>query len=351
MNGSPRHFNTIGFCLVCLLSLTGNTFAQTTIASLQPASCQPGVTTKLTLRGSKLPSNLRVLTNRADAKVEMECVTADSLIVAVTMPSDARLGPLGLWFATPSGPLPSKIVLVDDLPTVLDNGNNHSVATAQPVSTLGAIDGVSQGLQFDYYRFTTTAGQRVAFEIHTQSIHSKMDPIVRLLHADGRVMHIEDDDSTGPDCRFSFSFAEAGEYFLQIGESHYAVGGEYHLRIGDFPIVHHVFPFAARRGESAKFTFSGPDSSLVGGLEVAVPSGLADDFLLVPARIPGGLSSAWGTLVVSKSPQFVEPVRPSAPGELPRSVVDSPICISGQLELSGERDSYWIRGKIGRAHV
>lgn len=348
MSGSPRYLNTITLSLACLLSLTANALAQSTLTSLQPASCQPGVTTKLTLRGSKLPSNLRVLTNRADAKVEMASVTADSAIIAITLPGDARLGPLGLWFATPSGPLPSKIVLVDDLPTVLDNGNNHSVATAQPVSTLGAIDGVSEGLQFDYYRFTATAGQRVAFEIHTQSIHSKMDPIVRLLHADGRVMHVEDDDSTGPDCRFSFSFAEAGEYLLQIGESHYAVGGEYHLRIGDFPIVHHVFPFAARRGESAKLTFSGPDTSLLGGTEVAVPSGLADDFLLVPARIPNGLSSAWGTLVVSKLPQFVEPVKPTVPEEPPRSVLDLPICISGQLELAGERDSYWIRGTKGQ---
>ncbi len=348
MNGSRRHLNTIGFILVCLLSLTANAIAQTTITSLQPASCQPGVTTKLTLRGSKLPDNLRVLTNRADAKVAIESVITDQAIIAVTLPSDARLGPMGLWFANPSGPLPSKIVLVDDLPVVLDNGNNHSIATAQPVSTFGSIDGVSEGSKFDYYRFTATAGQRIAFEIHTQSIHSKMDPIVRLLHADGRVLHVEDDDSVGPDCRFSFSFAEAGEYLLQIGESHYAVGGEYHLRIGDFPIVHHVFPLAARRGESAKFTFCGPDSSLVGGMEMAVPSGLADDFLLVPARIPDGLSSAWGTLVVSKLPQFVEPVKSAVPQELPRNVLDLPICISGQLELAGERDSYWIRGTKGQ---
>ena len=219
MSGSRRQIGVrfrAWYCLVCLLFPIAVASAQTSIVSLQPVSCQPGVTTKLTLRGSKIPSNLRVLTNRADAKVGIESVTADSAIVSVTLPSDAGLGPLGVWFATPSGPLPSKIVLVDDLPTVLDNGNNHSVATAQPVSTLGAVDGVSEGLQFDYYRFTAMANQRVAFEIHTQSLHSKMDPIVRLLHEDGRVMHVEDDDSTGPDCRFSFSFAEAGEIELSI---------------------------------------------------------------------------------------------------------------------------------------
>ncbi|HUP77389.1 MAG TPA: hypothetical protein VM260_02430, partial [Pirellula sp.] len=130
--------------LFCLLFPTSIANAQATISSLQPASCQPGVTTKLTLHGSKLPNTLRVLTNRTDAKVEIESVVADRAIVAIVMSGDAKFGPLSLWFASPTGPLPTKIVMVDDLQTVLDNGNNHSVATAQPVSTLGAVDGVSE---------------------------------------------------------------------------------------------------------------------------------------------------------------------------------------------------------------
>ena len=123
--------------------------AQTTITSLQPASCQPGVPTKLTLTGTKLPSNLRVLTNRTDVKIEVESVTDVQAILAVSVPSDSRPGPFGLWFATPSGPLATKIVLVDDLATVLDTGNNHSIGTAQVVSTLGSVDGLCEGPQFD----------------------------------------------------------------------------------------------------------------------------------------------------------------------------------------------------------
>lgn len=348
MSGSLRHFHALWISTISLVLMSAYANAQANITSLQPASCQPGVPTKMTLRGSKLPSNLRVLTNRADAKVELENVTADSASIAITAASDARLGPLGLWFATPSGPLPAKIVLVDDLLTVLDNGNNHSIATAQPVSTLGAIDGVSEGSKFDYYKFTTTAGQRVAFEILTQAIHSKMDPIVRLLHADGRVLHVADDDSTGPDCRFRYLFAEAGEYLLQVGESHYVAGGEYHLRIGDFPIVAHVFPLAARPGETAKFSFTGVDASLIVSPELALSTQLAGDFLSVSARLPEGRSSAWGMIAVSKLPQFVEPSRSTTQESPVKHLVDFPIGISGRLEQAGERDSYWIRGLKGQ---
>ena len=349
MSGSPRHLNSLAISLVCLLFPASIANAQATISSLQPASCQPGVTTKLTLRGSKLPSNLRVLTNRTDAKVEIENVAADKAIVSIVMSSDAKLGPLSLWFASPTGPLPTKIVLVDDLQTVLDNGNNHSIATAQPVSTLGAVDGISEGSQFDYYKFSAAAGQRVAFEIHTQSIRSKMDPIIRLLDDDGRVLHIEDDDSTGPDCRFSYSFKDEGEYLLQICESHYVAGGEYHLRMGDFPIVSHVFPMAAQRGETAKLTFKGQDSALVAETAASISNSLTDDVLSVPARIPDGRSSAWGKLLVSKLPQFVEPSKSSAAEEIAKNVVDVPAGISGRLEQPGERDSYLIRGSKGQS--
>ena len=322
--------------------------AQTTITSLRPASCQPGVPTKLTLTGTKLPSNLRVLTNRTDVKVEVESVTDAQAILAVNVPSDSTPGPFGLWFATPGGPLPTKIALIDDLATSLDNGNNHSIATAQTVSTLSAIDGLCDGPQFDYYRFSATTGQRIAFEVMTQSIHSKMDPICRLMHADGRMLHVADDDSTGPDCRFSFTFSEAGDYLLQIGESHYVAGGEYHLRIGDFPIIHHAFPLALRLGESATIGFTGPDSSLARGFALAVPPQAVDDFVTVPTRFQEGHSTAWATLAISKLPQFVEPAKRTGMQEIDKLIVDVPVGISGRLEQPNERDSYWLRCKKGQ---
>ena len=348
MIGSLSPCRALWIGVACLLLSSANADAQATITSLQPASCQPGVSRKLTLRGSKLPSNLRVLTNRGDAKVELESVTADTAIVSITVASDAKLGPIGLWFATPTGPLPAKIVMVDDLPSELDNGNNHSIATAQSVSTLTAVDGVSEGSKFDYYKFTAAAGQRVAFEIHTQAIHSKMDPIVRLLHADGRVLHVADDDSTGPDCRFRFVFAEAGEYLVQVGESHYVAGGEYHLRMGDFPIIDHVFPLAARPGETTKIGFTGLDASLIVSPDLTLPTELTGDFISVSARMPDGHSSAWGRIAVSKLPQFVEPVGSGAQEVPVKHVVDFPMGISGRLEQPGQRDSYWIRGLKGQ---
>ena len=338
--------------VIALLSTCGQANAQTTITAIKPASCQPGVPCKLTLNGSKLPADLRVRTNRSDVKVEVESVADTQAILVITASAESRLGPCGLWFANASGPLAAKLILVDDLPSALDNGNNHSIATAQSVAPFVAIDGVSEGPQFDYYRFSATAGQRIAFEMLTQAIHSKMDPIVRLMRADGQVLHVEDDDATGPDCRFSHTFVEAGDYLLQVGESHYAVGGEYHLRVGDFPILYHAFPLAVRRGENAKISFVGPDASDAFA-DLSVPPTLIDSTFNVSARKQDGKSAAWSTIALCNAPQHVEPAKPVATEPVAtepavKQVLELPIGISGRLEQAGQRDSYWLRGTKGQ---
>ena len=353
--------NAMFACVVVLLLSSQTAFVSRvsaqSITALQPTSCQPGVPAKLKIRGSKLPNDLRVVSHRKEVKVAIEKGSDTEATLVVEVPSDAKSGPFGLWFATASGPLTSKVVLIDELATVIDNGNNHSVATAQSVNTLGAVDGSSDGTKSDHYRFHVEAGQRVAFEVLTQAIHSKMDPMVRLLHPDGRVLHVADDDSIGPDCRFSYTFAESGDYILQVGESHYVAGGEYHLRIGDFPIVHHAFPLAVRRGESAKIGFTGPDASSVVASEVASHSSTNtsssnSQFLNVPSRFADGRSASWGTIVASPFPQHMESVAVNSAEkqntELAKQVIDVPIGISGRLEQQGERDSYWLRGTKGQ---
>ena len=314
-----------------------------------PASVQPGVKSTLILRGTKLPANLRVVSNREEVKLSLEKVADVEAAISIEVPSGTRPGPIGLWFATPNGPLSTKFVLVDDLATVSDNGNNHSIATAQSVGTLNAVDGVTEGTKADYYRFSAAPGQRVAFEVITQAIRSKMDPIVRLLSADGRVLRVADDDAIGPDCRFSYEFAEAGEYYLQISDSHYAAGGDYHLRIGDFPIIDHVSPLAIQRGTSARLKFLGPDGSRVVAMEANVPENLQDDFFIVPVHIESGKSSAWATVAASKFTQFVEPSATTESEPKTKQVREVPFGLSGQLEKAGERDSYWIKGTKGQS--
>jgi hypothetical protein len=338
----------------CLsLFLAGSLFAQATVSSVQPVACNPGQTTQLTLAGKNLTEALRVVPSQPGVDAKVVSVEAERATVELSVPAAAQLGPLGLYIATQDGPAQPLLVLVDDLPVVADAGNNHARDTAQSIPPHCAITGTGNGAQSDYYRFTVAAGQRVAFEVHTQILKSAFDPVLRLLDAEGNVLHLADDDEVGPECRFSHTFADAGDYTLEIRDSRYAAGGAYHLRIGDFPILNHALPLAIQAGQSATLRFSGPDAALAQPQERTVPADYPLDVLNVATRLPGGTASAWTTLLVRSTPQVTEPTstEPTSTGEAVSPALDPlsvPVGISGQLSQPRERDSYSLLGKQGQ---
>ena len=130
-NGFANCFIACACTIAFLQILIGQAVGQATIVSVQPCSVQPGVKAKLSVRGTKLPSNLRVATDRDEVKIAIESVADGEAVLAVEVPNGTRPGPIGLWFATPTGPLGTRFILVDDLPIVSDQGNNHSTATCR----------------------------------------------------------------------------------------------------------------------------------------------------------------------------------------------------------------------------
>lgn len=327
-------------CLAVILWASSPANAQQ-VASIQPWTCQPGQTTRLTVHGSDLDSSLRLLADRADIELRVENIEPTRATFTATVPVDAPMGPLGLWIAAAGGPLKSETLMVDDLPPVADRGDNHSPDQSQPVSTLCVIEGLCDAASSDFYSFHVAAGQRVAFEVHTQAIGSSMDPLLRLQDQAGHILREADDDSVGPDCRFSYQFLEAGNFHLEIRDSrNSAAGARYHLRIGDFPLVRQSFPLAVRRGTGGAVEFLGQDGPPLPKREIQIP---AETFgtLNVSTRFPGGLSSAWVPVLASDLPQIVESNSTETPFDLP-------MAISGRLESPNEVDRYAFRGTQGQ---
>ncbi len=335
--------------MLLLLLIAGQRDAQAEINSVTPRTCRPGQTTRLLLTGKDLSDSGRIVASSASVDVHVESVEPTRAIVDLTLPDEAPLGPLGLWIANSGAPPESLVVVVDDLNAVADNGDNHSIELAQSISSLCAVDGVCDGSQSDFYRLDVTQGQRLAIEIHTQSLLSVMDPVVRIRDATGDTLHLADDDTIGPDCRFSYRFAAAGEYTLEVHDNrHAAAGSRYHLRVGDFPILSHCYPLAIRRGERASLRFVGQDAAEVNGRELEIPAGFIGDSCAVNVRMDEGKSSAWMSVLASDHAQFSE--SPVANKTEPRrhEPLSIPIGISGCLGRPSECDSYPIRGVKGQ---
>jgi hypothetical protein len=194
---------------------------------------------------------------------------------------------------------------------------------------------------------TLLPGERVAFEVHTQQLRSAMDPVLRVLNAAGETLVEADDSAVGPDCRFSYQFAEEGDYWIEIHDSRYSAGGApYQLRIGDFPIVHQCYPLAVRSGQVATLAFVGPDAGHLPPREMDVPA-QAHGASFVPAKFDDGQSSSWVPFYCSRYPQYNEALDGNQTGST--DSLELPIGINGRLGQPQQVDGYVLRGTKGQA--
>ncbi len=315
-----------------------------TVARIEPRACRPGTPVHLLIASTQdLAADLRVTTSCPEATVSLETVDSSRAKVELTVPAETPLGSLRLFVATAAGPAQPVAIVVDDLPAIAEANSHDSPQTAQPIETLCAVSGTSNGAKSDYYRLTVAADQRLAFEVLTQPLESSMDPVVRLLDSSGEVLCAADDDELGPDCRFEYRFASAGEYLLEVRDNRYAAGDAYHLRVGDFPILRHAIPLVVPADTPTTVRFAGPDGAKAEPREVTLSADAFRRTTTVATRLPGGQFSAWVPLQVSQ-PAVVE-----APAAEPLSF---PVAVSGQLADAQPQDACRLQGVKGTAiHV
>ncbi len=347
--------------LMCVAHWAQQLNAQT-IQSVHPRTVQSGQSTQVTLQGAELNDSLRIVTSSKAISVQIEKVEPTHALVVITVLGDAPLGPFGLLVGGANGPLKQLDMIIDDLPVVHDNAANHSLETAQTVNTLNVVEGICDGPTSDYYRFGVSEGERVAFEIQSQPLQSTIDPVIRLLDAQGKTVRLVDDNAIGPDGRFSHQFASAGDYWIEVFDSrHGAAGAPYQLRIGDFPILSTLYPLAIQVGQTTRLGFAGVDATAVSPRETLIADSTAD-YEYVSAKLPDGKSSSWLPIAVSGYPQVVEPavqsVAPETVDGSSATVAASelsvsqplaiPVGISGRLAQPQEADSYELIGTKGQ---
>ncbi|MDZ4849917.1 MAG: DUF1549 domain-containing protein [Pirellulaceae bacterium] len=326
---------TICFASFGWLCLSLQVTAQT-INSVQPRTGKPGQTIQLLVQGTDLNDSLRLASGDQSVQWQVVKIEPTQATIALTFSEDVPLGPMSVWLTTATGVVKPLTFFVDDLDAMMDSGNNHSIETAQQLSTRSTVEGVCDPSASDFYRIHATAGERIAVEVHTQQLRSAMDPVLGLLNAAGETLIQADDNSIGPDSQFSYEFAEEGDFWLEIHDSRNAAGGTpYQLRIGDFPIVNQCYPLAVRCGKKTKIEFTGPDGERLSSREIEVPAE-AEGTRFVSARFDGGQSSRWVPLFCSLYPQFKE-------SESTDSLA-LPIGINGRFQQPREIDSYLIRG-------
>jgi hypothetical protein len=329
------------------LALAGSLSAQS-LTTIQPGAAMPGTSTTLLLNGAELRDVTGLWTSfPATAEFPGTGETNPAkLTCKLTLPANAPVGIGGLRVVTKKGISSLQLFMVDDLPTVASGGKNRSRAAAQPITLPVAVEGACDEGVFDYYKFSAKAGQVISVEVVAQRLGSKLDPVVRLLDANGRELAYSDDDpGIGSDARFMHKVASKGEYYLEVRDLSYQGGSQhrYRLRIGDFPLATVPFPMGVKPGGKTDFILGGR------GLESAKPVSaslsVGAKALQLAVKNPGGRSSGFVSAVAASGEEFME----VEPNDLPAlgNQINVPATVNGRFVKPKDRDYFQFKVEKG----
>ena len=327
-----------------LALLIGRELPAQTLSHALPGAIAPGRTTEVVLHGAKLDGARLWTSFPADVQITSDPNAKDpaQITCKLTLSAGVPTGLGGIAVATPAGLSDVLYVMIDELPSAADNGNNHAVATPQDVSLPAAIDGACDGTLADYFRFTAKAGQRVSCEVVATRLGHDFDPVVRMLDAAGAELLLADDDpSGGADPRFVFTAPADGQYTLELADNRYKPGGRYRLRLGDFPIVTTPLPLIVPAGAATKVSFSGPSAEGLAPLTVLAPQLDRPHVLSFAPRGESSQAAGWTMLGVTNLPVVVESAA-TTPASFPGVVC-------GMLSQPGEEDNYEFTAAKGAA--
>ena len=280
--------------VIVLIFLCGTLLGKPpTIKTILPLAAVPGKITEVVIEGRHL-EKVTGLWTTFDSKISLiegEKREGNRLRLRIDIPPETPVGIGAIRVAGPGGLSNLALFLIDDLAVRTVSEGNTSASTAISLEPPCAIDSQATAEHRDFYSFKARAGQSLSFEVMSQRIGSALDPILRILDADGRELAFSD-DAAGADSRLAWRSEKDGEYLIELRDITYR-GGEsfsYRLRVGDFPLVSAPYPMRAEQAKTTKVAIAGESSAGVEPREVQLPGDSHGRAFSLAAR---WLSWAW----------------------------------------------------------
>ncbi|HLV80951.1 MAG TPA: hypothetical protein VKT32_11750 [Chthonomonadaceae bacterium] len=379
--------------LFALIGLSGTVGAQTSfpmLTSTYPTGVPRGKTTEVTIQsggggGGNLYGAYNVVFEGEGVKAEIvppekgwpakdpkkpwDVPGVDSVKMRVTVSPDAPLGAREYRVATPRfGISTVGLLVIGDLPEVMEQEPNNDIAHANPVSLPCVVNGRFQdGEDIDCFKFKAAAGQEVVFTVECARLEDKIhdlqdhaDPLLTLKDLNGKEL-AQNDDYYRADPMLPYKFEKAGEYVISIRDVGYRGNANwvYRLTMTTRPYVTAVVPCAVRPGQSVMLHVEGVNLGGKDTVRLDVPANTPPGIREMPLTFPNGLSNPV-PLLISNAPQAV--VAPAAGGSktVPAALTGgAPPAVKGALALpggvnswlaiAGQPDRYRFHAKQGEA--
>ncbi|HVA46577.1 MAG TPA: hypothetical protein VNH11_09405 [Pirellulales bacterium] len=183
------------------------------VTNVFPSRVTPGTAMRLQLIGFNLPADPTAL---------------------VTLPPDTPDGLDSVNLPLAGTAANAAPVVVSRLPEAVESdAENNTAAEAQPIAVpLGVSGRISQEGDIDCYQFECKKGDRFSFEIVARRNQSMLDPVLRVLNAQGGALLENDDLNTG-----RFTHADSllenwtapadGKYVVEVRDLHLRGGPQF----------------------------------------------------------------------------------------------------------------------------
>jgi hypothetical protein len=222
---------------------------------------EPGFTSKITAV-KEVPIEKMVIPKgvvRTDAPIEDKARKFE-LTAVVSIANDVPHGVHGFRLHTPLGVSNQLRFAVSSLAEIKEhepNGPEKPQTVTLPAALVGSL---AKAGDVDAYRFTARAGDEMVFQVVARPLGARLDSVVRILDAPGKVVTENNDVDLSRDSVLTWKFAEAGTYSIAIEDLEHggaAEGYGYRIYAGVLPYISAVFPLGVRAGATGDLAVSG----------------------------------------------------------------------------------------------
>ena len=326
------------------------------ITFTSPLAVAPGQTTVLHFYGKNLDGATHAWTGFPAETTFLspeEASDNKSTRASVGVAGDVPVGIYAARIATSEGVSQAILMMVDDLPSIGEEPQNHSRKMAQPVHPPISVDGAGDGDKIDCFCVDASAGQWLTIEVVSSRLGYSLDAFLRVFDESGEeIATVDDTPGLSGDCRVRFQSPLKQRIFIEVCDSSYSSSArhQYRLRIGDFPSVTTTFPLACTIGEKGsssfekidfKLGFCSDDGAIVPPTSLKV-AGLAESLSIpIAARFSDRGGAAIVRHAVSSLPNLN--LEGSEPNDCKERawVLKAPVAIDGVI--LGASDTFYYR--------
>lgn len=204
-------------------------------------------------------------------------------------------------------PLPFRVTSLGNALEIEPNDTLDKATSADATLAFNGIIGADGDV--DHFRFAGTKGQAVAIECYARRIRSGLDPVITLLHADGRAV-AGNDDSRGPDSFLQLQLPEDGEYVIRVGDHLGRGRPDFVYRVEVQPVTPSLTLSIPRvdRYSQTRQQIMVPRGNRYAVLVNASRNNFGGDLILEPGALPAGMTAVFREMpgAVSQMPVVFE---------------------------------------------